>query len=532
MDVFEAARSVLPWWVGWGAFLFYVPLAFVLSLAGALLGAALVSIPLRRLKEGGWAERARLIYPVRRVMALNVIGLPVFLGGMALLYDGPLSLFTPVHLGVNAGAAALLAAIFVQVIFVRRFQRERVGPLYRMQGFGAMLLVLFPHLFVAALMLVLLPDRMNLRAMVILAAGTLAFAFCAWGGGLFIARAVRLAGPASKRLSRIVGEVAARVGVRPRGVYEIRWSKANAFAFPLSRRLAFTDAALRVLGDDEVAAIAAHELGHLSESRLTALARSLGLFILLPLAAARPVIGSFGAYPLLAAVFLVFLVIFILRRMARRMEERADKIAHGHEGRAGTYARALEAIYEANMIPAVLSGKRRVHPHLYDRLVAAGVHPAYPRPKPPPKAPAFLGLFIPLVVIALVLLVLRVGIFAGSMSMWSNEPALTVLVAFGGGEAGEIGDLAGLRAGRGDDEGAVKLYEAACVMSDDYPHHPVNLAIVLAGMGRCYEAESYLFMARGRIRQLGLSVESYPVVRKAEVAVFRCLQKARNKNQQ
>ena len=52
--------------------------------------------------------------------------------------------------------------------------------------------------------------------------------------------------------------------------------------------------------------------------------------------------------------------------------------------RAGTYARALEKIYEANLLPVVLREKR-VHPDLYDRLVAAGATPAYARPKPPPR---------------------------------------------------------------------------------------------------------------------------------------------------
>jgi hypothetical protein len=36
-------------------------------------------------------------------------------------------------------------------------------------------------------------------------------------------------------------------------------------------------------------------------------------------------------------------------------------------------------------MPAVMPGKRAVHPHLYDRMVASGVTPAYARPKAPSK---------------------------------------------------------------------------------------------------------------------------------------------------
>jgi hypothetical protein len=37
-------------------------------------------------------------------------------------------------------------------------------------------------------------------------------------------------------------------------------------------------------------------------------------------------------------------------------------------------------LYEENLIPAVMA-QRRTHPDLYDRLIAAGVQPDYPRPQ-------------------------------------------------------------------------------------------------------------------------------------------------------
>jgi hypothetical protein len=66
------------------------------------------------------------------------------------------------------------------------------------------------------------------------------------------------------------------------------------------------------------------------------------------------------------------------------MEERSDRLAQSLEGESAVaYARALEKLYAANLLPVVVRGKRQVHPHLYDRLVAVGVPPAYPRPAPP-----------------------------------------------------------------------------------------------------------------------------------------------------
>jgi Zn-dependent protease with chaperone function len=86
----------------------------------------------------------------------------------------------------------------------------------------------------------------------------------------------------------------------------------------------------------------------------------------------------------LGACYLLFLVAALsMRKRARRMEERADAFGKEAESEAGVYPRALAKLYEENLIPAVMPGKRQAHPHLYDRLLAAGITPDYPRPKPP-----------------------------------------------------------------------------------------------------------------------------------------------------
>ena len=66
-------------------------------------------------------------------------------------------------------------------------------------------------------------------------------------------------------------------------------------------------------------------------------------------------------------------------------EERADQIGLCyHEGKEGLLReRPRKKLYEFNLMPAVMPQKQLAHPHLYDRLVAAGVQPQYPRPAPP-----------------------------------------------------------------------------------------------------------------------------------------------------
>lgn len=522
MDAFEAARAALPAWVGWGTVLFYVPLAFILSTAASLLAAFLASIPLRRLRGGGhWTERARLAMPVRMATLLAMITLPLLLGGLTVLYDGPLARVHWTDLALWAGLAAFLPAFAVRQRVERRFWNPPPSLLDRLLGTVTVWIVLIPHFFTAAVMLALLPTDLNLTAVLILAGGFAAFTFFAVGGGLFLARALGLARPASERLRRIVNERAERMGVRPAGLYELRWFRANAFAFPLTRRLAFTDGAMRTLGDDEIGAVAAHELGHLTESRLTALARSAAVFIVLPIAAGRLLHASFGPWALVGGFAFVLLLILMLRRLARRMEERADAIA-GSQQDATVYARALEKIYEANMIPAVLTGKRRVHPHLYDRLLASGVQPDYPRPKPPPRWPSTAAMAAAILLVAVLSLGLRVGLLLGSVMLRGHEPALLAFIAADGGEAAEAADLADLRDASGDHEAAAALFEAAVMLEPDDVYYAARLAILLARTGQCEAAVDYADLASHNLSQDPGDPFSRDWVDAARKAVSRC----------
>ncbi len=206
------------------------------------------------------------------------------------------------------------------------------------------------------------------------------------GQGLRLLRWFGVLQPAPEILKTLVAEVSEKMCVPVRATWTLSTHICNALALPLIGQLIFTNKLLETLSQEETKAVCAHELGHLSESRKVLLVRGLASFAFYPLIFARP-LSSFSA--LGYGSFLIFFVLyfflrFIGRRIGRNMEKRADKIAVENQTDGAVYARALERIYEANQMPAVMP-RRRVHPDLYDRMMAAGVTPDFPKPLPPNK---------------------------------------------------------------------------------------------------------------------------------------------------
>jgi len=184
-------------------------------------------------------------------------------------------------------------------------------------------------------------------------------------------------------ISGIVRTTSERMHVPYRGIWILRNPVGYAAALPTTRDLIFSEGLLTSHPDEETAAICAHELAHLSEPRRLVLARVLGAMSLCPLIFIRPMVHEFdfGGIGILLAPFAIGTV--YVRRLGRQMELRADTMANQNAAEAGVYARALERLYRVNQVPAVMPGQRQIHPHLYDRLLAAGMTPEYPRPEPP-----------------------------------------------------------------------------------------------------------------------------------------------------
>jgi Zn-dependent protease with chaperone function len=242
--------------------------------------------------------------------------------------------------------------------------------------------LVFVAVFVVAV--VLMPEEPG-GAMAATGGGVLLF-LVAWNWGLFmrLLRGIGMLQAPNDRLRGMVAGTARRMGVREPVTWLLDAPIAYAAALPTTGELMFSTRMLEISSDEEISAICAHELAHLSESKSVLAGRIAGSLTLYPVIFARPAV-HFGLAGMGTLVGLVVLSMVSTRRLTRHMEKRADKIATENQGQEGVYARALEKLYCDSLIPAVSSNNRQMHPHLYDRMLAAGIQPEYPRPAKPGK---------------------------------------------------------------------------------------------------------------------------------------------------
>ena len=516
--------SLLPWWVRWAPLLLFVPAALVLSFLTSTL---IVAIAGRRPPpaDAHWMERARLTWPGRRAAGLSVLAQAVVWGAVGAGYSTRLSAVS----WRIAAPACMLAALVGAWANALRVERRLRGPAplgswvrQRLTRF----VVLYPHLLVAIAGMGLAGDRFSLRSALVMAGVVATLLAILRGGGLKVGRGLGLVFPASPRL-RAAMELAARSSSRPTAAFELDLGVANAFALPPARSVAVTREAIALLTDDELAAVCGHELGHVEEPRrLSVLRAAVTLSILVPAVLGRALMSSFGAAGLLASMVPILFVLVRFRRVSRSAEADAD--AHAHGGAApGVYARALEKLYRHNMVPAVLAGRGASHPHLYDRLLAAGVAPEVPRPEPPPRrlrlaVGAMLGL-------AAATYLLPWAVTAGfwlARGHEGGERACLLAVAIGGSGAASLDDLALYRFHHGDVDGAVGLYGLAAELDPEDPFAPAMQAVSLAYEDRCGAADLALGIATSRISTDTSSAVKNDV-RDAAGAVGDCRDRAR-----
>jgi Zn-dependent protease with chaperone function len=555
----ETALQSLPAWAGWSFVALEVAASIGLSLIATTAGAAVALRPLRAfdfdkargianananeissanaedanaprppsaLTDPAYAERARLAYPPRAFTAYNALLIPAILAAFGIVGGGGHLSRVPAPLAVAiAWLAALVVALRTRLHIEREVRRIALPTLRWLRGAFTLWILMMPHLFVALAVSLAMPFELGLEAALYLAGGAALIVYLAMGGTLALLRLLGLARPASPRLASIVASVAAKTGVRTSGAFELVLPWANAYALPLSGRLGFTDEAIQNLRDEELAAVCAHELGHLSESRGTAAVRLFAIFALyLPLAFAKPLLadgnpGRFGA-----AMLGSYASLFLVRRVFRRMEVRADKAAHAHEGDKGTYARALARIQEVNAMPLVLHNQAGVHPDLYDRLTAAGEAPSYPRPKPPPRLRALGALGVAAAAAIAGSAALHSGLRAAAGALTGSSNAAAIAIGSAIGDAQSIGQLGRRFEGQGNAEAAEAMYRLAMEIDDRSIEYPARLAIGLAGAGRCGAAGNAAADAEDRMAFYGLHDEE-GVITEAKRALEACFQR-------
>lgn len=332
--------------------------------------------PWRRSTGSHWAERARLLYPAQKSARLNNWLIP---GNLAIVACLLLPERNVLPVFISGFLGSLLAGYW--------FSREVTAGL----SFKSWL-----HLVCAALCVFLLrwlvllyailemPDDFGLMTWLMAASVLCVLLGFQFGLGIYLLRWLRLLKPATAHLAALVAETSQKMAVPVRATWILSVPFSNAAAFLETRQLLFTDKLLATLTDDEVKAVCAHELGHLNESRRVKAGRLLVGLMFFPLVFARPMasLGENGTNLFWLGLITVLLAWLAGIRLAQRMEKRADKIAAETEN-AAVYARAMERIYEVNQTPAVMPRRAgKVHPDLYDRMLAAGVTPDFPRPAP------------------------------------------------------------------------------------------------------------------------------------------------------
>lgn len=353
----------------------------------------------RRARDQHWTERARRYFPARCTAANNLWVIPIV---VCLSFE----LFWP-ETAPHWSLIALVSA-FSTVLATVPMDREvfpRISPanLWRQVALGFTTRLLLWSFFLIAI--ALMPERFNLASLGIATALVGLLVWYEQIGGMYLGRKLGLLVEPPERLRRIVAATAAQMHVSYRELWVLRISFAQAYAIPGRRRLLFTERLLEILSDAEIAAACAHELAHLTEARRDYALRYLGYLFFLPWIFLTPTLHTCGIPGLFLLLGITLLVPFLIKKISHRLEVRADGIAKSAETDAGVYAQALARLYEDNLLPAVNPKKNATHPHLYDRLLAAGMTPDFPRPEPP-KAITWQGTLFSSLMGALAVLVL------------------------------------------------------------------------------------------------------------------------------
>jgi Zn-dependent protease with chaperone function len=347
--------------------------AFALAAAVTFVTNRLALIPWRQNRDSHWTEQARLLFPVRRAASASLWCLPGIIVLLTVLLRPNSNLWIFASLGAAIGAAVgnlpLDHEIFPWIPQKTLWRWTAINGISRLLIWTALIGVIL-----------WMPDRFGWRAIAM--GGGIIILWLLWTseGVIWVWRTLGILKAAPARLLGIVTETSARMGIPFREVLVLDAPLPQAYANPTTGRLFFTERITEVSPDDELGAICAHELAHLGEPWTARYSRYIRVLPLLPWMFFKPlssVLSPGGA--LIATALTSIITSHIFKRISRKLESRADGIAKANENDTGVYARALTRMYMHNLIPAVHA--ELTHPSLYDRVLAAGITPDYPRPK-------------------------------------------------------------------------------------------------------------------------------------------------------
>jgi Zn-dependent protease with chaperone function len=229
----------------------------------------LALIPWRRNKDTHWSEQARLLYPAFAAARSNLwVGPALFTCAALLIWPESSALWALVATATTIGAYAGTLGVHHEV-----FPRIALRDLWRQLAITCLLRLAMWFVFIAAV--VWMPQEINSTALGIVAAVLGLGVIWNRGGSIWVLRKLGLLVPAPARLRAVVTQTAARMDVRVRDVRLMRVGYANALAMPRRATVLFTQRLLDLLTDEELATVCAHELAHLTESRMARYARTM-----------------------------------------------------------------------------------------------------------------------------------------------------------------------------------------------------------------------------------------------------------------
>jgi Zn-dependent protease with chaperone function/Tfp pilus assembly protein PilF len=363
---------------------------FFLTLIFVRLGVYLIYPRPKADSNQSWVERARLQYPLRIFMAFAVWLLPFLYFVNVSFYPQSALPVAKIWIEWLAYAAALAGALWTNAQV--EGEMEDCPPALRpeLENFIILFSIFYSAIIPCFIAAIWMPPDWGLKSLLVIGIFILVMGFLLRGGVLTVLRPFGLIAPANERVMGIVAEATARTGVPTRKCYILLWRRINAFAFPFGKIMAFSSSALEALTDEELIVLCAHELAHLCEPLRSLAIRLLGTLVFFLIIVVGSHLPQGGGWSIIFIYLLViYLLVLLVRSNGRKMEVRADEMAHRSEREPGTYARALEKAYRGNSTPVVMGTKRQTHPDLYDRMAAAGITPEYPRPEKPSQRGKF-----------------------------------------------------------------------------------------------------------------------------------------------
>jgi len=494
-QAYQQVREMMPAAVEWLAIALHAALAVGVPAFFVWLLLRGATRAVRDLPASDWAERARRLFPYRKSVSMVALIAPI----------GPFYTWwaTTGPYGVLNGWTASLISLLAYLAASSQVARAGAlssgpapGTRATLRSSAFLTLLLFPWLVFGLAMAIFLPDRIEGWVWGALVLGLVSVFLASAGGGFLLGRALGIIQPAGERLTRIARRAAERTGAPLKGVYEADSVHANAFAQTTLRSVVFTRRAVEALDDEELAAICAHEMSHLRESRLIVAARLAALTFFVPLFLWRPLLHAFGWIGLGVAFVFGVVILVLAQRLARRMEERADDLAASDQEQAGTHARALETIYRVNLIPAVMPGRGGVHGHLYDRMLASGVEPGYERPAPP-AGRVVQGLAM----LVLVLVLLVPSLVPPVLGLVSDDPWWRIAVQ--AADADTFAQLGSRELAVGRPAEALPFFVVAADADWPDPRFSIRVAALRLGSGDADGAREALLEARHRMGHWG-----------------------------